>query len=163
MANPMTTATPAAMANEAPMPPAAAHSDSGRLHKRSRSGQLSSYYNQLIFSNVVTVVLSLLLMLSGSIGCFTCRLRRKKCDEGHPSCSACTNLCLKCEYKRPVWWTSTEQRKAQKERIKIRIKHTKMMERRGSLQGMQRVWRKSGGLLTFLATRLYGSNSCGTY
>ncbi|KAJ5163241.1 uncharacterized protein N7500_005071 [Penicillium coprophilum] len=77
---------------------------SGRLHKRSRSG------------------------------CFTCRLRRKKCDEGHPACKACANLCIKCEYKRPVWWTNAEQRRQQKERIKLKIKQTKSLERSGSLQ-----------------------------
>ncbi|KAJ5879121.1 hypothetical protein N7455_002586 [Penicillium solitum] len=77
---------------------------SGRLHKRSRSG------------------------------CFTCRLRRKKCDEGHPSCKACANLCIKCEYKRPIWWSNAEQRRQQKERIKIKIKQTKSLERSGSLQ-----------------------------
>ncbi|KAF7587403.1 hypothetical protein BBP40_007263 [Aspergillus hancockii] len=75
----------------------------GRLHKRSRSG------------------------------CFTCRLRRKKCDEQHPSCGACINLCVKCEYKRPVWWGNPEQRRIQKERIKNKIKQTKMNERNGSL------------------------------
>ncbi|KAJ6043991.1 uncharacterized protein N7446_002188 [Penicillium canescens] len=76
----------------------------GRMHKRSRSG------------------------------CFTCRLRRKKCDEGHPACKACTNLNVKCEYKRPVWWGTPEQRRQQKERIKTKIKQTKSLERSGSLQ-----------------------------
>ncbi|KAL4908906.1 hypothetical protein BDW74DRAFT_145536 [Aspergillus multicolor] len=66
-------------------------------------------------------------------GCFTCRLRRKKCDEKHPSCGACSNLCVKCEYKRPIWWGNAEQRKMQKERIKNKIKQTKMNERNGSL------------------------------
>ncbi|KAL3476965.1 fungal-specific transcription factor domain-containing protein [Aspergillus californicus] len=66
-------------------------------------------------------------------GCFTCRLRRKKCDEKHPSCGACSNLSVKCEYKRPIWWGNPEQRKAQKERIKNKIKQTKMNERNGSL------------------------------
>ncbi|PYI15410.1 C6 transcription factor NosA [Aspergillus violaceofuscus CBS 115571] len=66
-------------------------------------------------------------------GCFTCRLRRKKCDEKHPSCSACINLCVKCEYKRPVWWGNAEQRRIQKERIKNKIKQTKMNERNGAL------------------------------
>ncbi|CAG8024044.1 unnamed protein product [Penicillium nalgiovense] len=80
------------------------HDKSGRLHKRSRSG------------------------------CFTCRLRRKKCDEGHPSCKACAGLCIKCEYKRPIWWSNAEQRRQQKERIKIKIKQTKSLERSGSLQ-----------------------------
>ncbi|KAL4886923.1 fungal-specific transcription factor domain-containing protein [Aspergillus karnatakaensis] len=66
-------------------------------------------------------------------GCFTCRLRRKKCDEKTPSCGACSNLNLKCEYKRPIWWGNAEQRKMQKERIKNKIKQTKMNERNGSL------------------------------
>ncbi|KAL4923853.1 Zn(II)2Cys6 transcription factor [Aspergillus undulatus] len=66
-------------------------------------------------------------------GCFTCRLRRKKCDEQHPSCGACSNLCVKCEYKRPIWWGNAEQRKMHKERIKNKIKQTKMNERSGSL------------------------------
>ncbi|KAF5859258.1 hypothetical protein ETB97_003163 [Aspergillus alliaceus] len=66
-------------------------------------------------------------------GCFTCRLRRKKCDEQHPSCGACINLCVKCEYKRPIWWGNPEQRRIQKERIKHKIKQTKMNERNGTL------------------------------
>ncbi|KAL5339494.1 fungal-specific transcription factor domain-containing protein [Aspergillus crustosus] len=66
-------------------------------------------------------------------GCFTCRLRRKKCDEKTPACGACSNLNLICEYKRPIWWGNAEQRKKQKERIKNKIKQTKMNERNGSL------------------------------
>ncbi|KAE8326506.1 fungal-specific transcription factor domain-containing protein [Aspergillus sergii] len=66
-------------------------------------------------------------------GCFTCRLRRKKCDEQHPSCGACINLCVKCEYKRPIWWGNPEHRRVQKERIKNKIKQTKMNERNGTL------------------------------
>ncbi|PLN86344.1 putative C6 sexual development transcription factor NosA [Aspergillus taichungensis] len=66
-------------------------------------------------------------------GCFTCRLRRKKCDEKHPSCGACNNLNVKCEYKRPIWWGNAEQRKIQKERIKNKIKQTKMNERNGTM------------------------------
>ncbi|MCJ1318021.1 hypothetical protein MMC15_003348 [Xylographa vitiligo] len=62
-------------------------------------------------------------------GCFTCRLRRKKCDEGSPQCKACKHLGLKCEYKRPVWWSNNEQRKAQKETIKNIIKRTKLSEK----------------------------------
>lgn len=63
------------------------------------------------------------------LGCYTCRLRRKKCDEAHPSCRACNNLCVKCEYDRPDWWSSSEQRKIHKERIKIKIKQTKLNEK----------------------------------
>ncbi|KAH6612453.1 fungal-specific transcription factor domain-containing protein [Boeremia exigua] len=62
-------------------------------------------------------------------GCFTCRLRRKKCDEGKGACRACKHLGLKCEYKRPVWWSNNEQRRNQKEVIKNIIKRTKLNEK----------------------------------
>ncbi|KAF8464701.1 fungal-specific transcription factor domain-containing protein [Kalaharituber pfeilii] len=62
-------------------------------------------------------------------GCFTCRLRRKKCDEGKPLCKACKHLGLNCEYKRPVWWSNVDQRKRQKEAIKMLIKRTKLSEK----------------------------------
>ncbi|KAL8952397.1 MAG: hypothetical protein Q9222_001674 [Ikaeria aurantiellina] len=62
-------------------------------------------------------------------GCFTCRLRRKKCDEGKIQCKACKHLGLKCEYKRPMWWSNNEQRKQQKETIKNIIKRTKLSEK----------------------------------
>ncbi|PVI00266.1 hypothetical protein DM02DRAFT_527404 [Periconia macrospinosa] len=62
-------------------------------------------------------------------GCFTCRLRRKKCDEGKPSCRACKHLGLKCEYKRPMWWSNAGQRRDQKELIKNIIKRTKLQEK----------------------------------
>ncbi|KAH8148933.1 uncharacterized protein LAJ45_06907 [Morchella importuna] len=62
-------------------------------------------------------------------GCFTCRLRRKKCDEGKPLCKACKHLGLSCEYKRPVWWGNVDQRKRQKETIKMLIKRTKLSEK----------------------------------
>ncbi|GIC88406.1 Zn(II)2Cys6 transcription factor [Aspergillus udagawae] len=67
-------------------------------------------------------------------GCYTCRLRRKKCDEERPACTACTKLGLKCDYKPPQWWVSAETRRMQKERIKDRIRQTKTMEKHGSLQ-----------------------------
>ncbi|KAJ9363507.1 transcriptional regulator family: Fungal Specific TF [Paecilomyces variotii] len=63
------------------------------------------------------------------LGCYTCRLRRKKCDERHPSCSACINLCVKCEYTRPSWWGTPEERSMQKEKVKNKIRQTKMNEK----------------------------------
>lgn len=62
-------------------------------------------------------------------GCFTCRLRRKKCDEGKPKCKACKHLGLTCEYKRPMWWSNNDQRRKQKEDIKNIIKRTKLSEK----------------------------------
>ncbi|KPI39587.1 Transcriptional regulatory protein pro1 [Cyphellophora attinorum] len=62
-------------------------------------------------------------------GCFTCRLRRKKCDEGRPKCKACRHLGLTCEYKRPLWWSNQETRHKQKDEIKTLIKRTKTNEK----------------------------------
>ncbi|CCU76315.1 transcriptional regulatory protein pro-1 [Blumeria hordei DH14] len=62
-------------------------------------------------------------------GCYTCRLRRKKCDEGLSACSACKHLGLRCEYKRPMWWSNNEQRRSQKENIKVIIKRKKLSEK----------------------------------
>ena len=62
-------------------------------------------------------------------GCYTCRLRRKKCDEGNPLCTACKHLGLRCEYKRPMWWSNNEQRRNQKDSIKLIIKRKKLTEK----------------------------------
>ncbi|KAJ5928738.1 hypothetical protein N7466_007694 [Penicillium verhagenii] len=65
-------------------------------------------------------------------GCYTCRVRRKKCDETHPICKACSNLSLKCEFKRPDWWASEKSRREMKARLKIKIREKKSIDRRGS-------------------------------
>lgn len=59
-------------------------------------------------------------------GCYTCRLRRKKCDEGTPMCTACKHLGLACEYKRPMWWSNNDARKQHKDDIKNIIKRKKL-------------------------------------
>jgi len=64
-----------------------------------------------------------------SSGCFTCRLRRKKCDEGTPMCTACKHLGLQCEYKRPMWWSNNDARRRHKEDIKNIIKRKKLAEK----------------------------------
>ncbi|KKK22569.1 hypothetical protein P175DRAFT_0493180 [Aspergillus ochraceoroseus IBT 24754] len=67
-------------------------------------------------------------------GCYTCRLRRKKCDESHPTCGACTSLGVSCEYRKPSWWISTQARLLQKEQIKNKIRETKVMEKEAALK-----------------------------
>jgi hypothetical protein len=62
-------------------------------------------------------------------GCYTCRLRRKKCDEGSPMCTACKHLGLQCEYKRPMWWSNSEARRKHKDDIKMIIKRKKLSEK----------------------------------
>ncbi|CAI4216468.1 unnamed protein product [Parascedosporium putredinis] len=59
-------------------------------------------------------------------GCYTCRLRRKKCDEGTLKCSACKHLGLECEYRRPSWWSNNDARKQRKDEIKTIIKRKKL-------------------------------------
>lgn len=93
------------------------HGDkTGRMHKRSRSGKHASFIKRL--RTKLTY-----------LGCYTCRLRRKKCDERHPMCGACDKLNVQCNYKRPSWWTQVDQRREMKELIKNRIKQTKMQQR----------------------------------
>ncbi|PYH90844.1 hypothetical protein BO71DRAFT_66275 [Aspergillus ellipticus CBS 707.79] len=67
-------------------------------------------------------------------GCFTCRGRRKKCDEIRPTCTACSKLGLKCDYKTPHWWATPDLRRKQMGRIKSRIRQTKVMDKDNSLQ-----------------------------
>ncbi|KAG6037314.1 hypothetical protein E4U41_005186 [Claviceps citrina] len=66
-------------------------------------------------------------------GCYTCRLRRKKCDEGEPMCTACRHLGLQCEYKRPAWWLNNDDaRRKHKEDIKNIIKRRKLASKTSS-------------------------------
>ncbi|KAI2960326.1 transcriptional regulator family: Fungal Specific TF [Aspergillus niger] len=67
-------------------------------------------------------------------GCFTCRVRRKKCDEKRPVCGSCSKLALKCHYKAPQWWATTDQRKRQMQRISTRIRQSRIIEKEGDMQ-----------------------------
>ncbi len=69
------------------------------------------------------------IFLSRHEGCYTCRLRRKKCDEGSPMCTACKHLGLVCEYKRPMWWSNNDARRKHKDDIKMIIKRKKLTEK----------------------------------
>jgi C6 transcription factor Pro1 len=59
-------------------------------------------------------------------GCWTCRLRKKKCDEGRPLCSLCTSLSITCYGygPRPDWMDNGEREKAVANGIKEIVKHT---------------------------------------
>lgn len=56
-------------------------------------------------------------------GCWTCRLRRKKCDENHPSCQRCTQLDIPCAGygSKPPWMDrgALERKEAQSVKQKI--------------------------------------------
>ncbi len=67
-------------------------------------------------------------------GCWTCRLRRKKCSEEKPSCRECIRLGLKCEgymKERPAFMRDPSLARRMKEEIK---KVTLAQKRRGSKQ-----------------------------
>ena len=60
-------------------------------------------------------------------GCWTCRLRRKKCDERRPSCSTCVSLELDCHGygPKPLWMDHGALQKAQALEFKRIVSQTK--------------------------------------
>lgn len=59
-----------------------------------------------------------------SDGCWTCRLRRKKCDEGRPRCAACAALEISCLYsdEKPEWMDGGERQAKKAEEVKAEVK-----------------------------------------
>lgn len=59
-----------------------------------------------------------------SDGCWTCRLRRKKCDEGRPRCAACATLEISCLYsdEKPDWMDGGERQAKKAEDVKAEVK-----------------------------------------
>jgi hypothetical protein len=59
-------------------------------------------------------------------GCWTCRLRKKKCDEKHPFCSTCESLTITCYGygSKPEWMDNGEKEKEIAHAIKQVVKHT---------------------------------------
>jgi hypothetical protein len=68
-------------------------------------------------------------------GCWTCRLRRKKCDEIHPECGACAALYITCHYdqNKPEWMDGDVRQEDMAERLKREVKE-KAHRRRGSVR-----------------------------
>ncbi|TVY56877.1 Pestheic acid cluster transcriptional regulator 3 [Lachnellula cervina] len=64
--------------------------------------------------------------LRSKAGCWTCRLRKKKCDEKHPFCSTCEALTITCYGygPKPDWMDNGEEEKAMAHSIKQVVKHT---------------------------------------
>ncbi|KAK3319771.1 hypothetical protein B0T19DRAFT_271576 [Cercophora scortea] len=56
-------------------------------------------------------------------GCWTCRLRRKKCDEAQPTCQTCASLFLTCQGygTRPVWMDRGPLEREEAQKIKAAI------------------------------------------
>jgi hypothetical protein len=70
-------------------------------------------------------------------GCWTCRARRKKCDEQEPSCIKCISLHLEC-YRygsRPHWMDGGQKEKAKVLEFKATVKRRVKVKRRVSSGG----------------------------
>ncbi|UKZ49481.1 hypothetical protein TrVGV298_003728 [Trichoderma virens] len=57
-------------------------------------------------------------------GCYTCRLRRKKCDERRPECSGCAALEITCHFgdTKPDWMDGGPRQKEMAEFVKAQVK-----------------------------------------
>lgn len=69
--------------------------------------------------------------MRSSEGCWTCRLRRKKCDETRPLCDGCATLEIECLYsdEKPEWMETADTQKDRAEWLKLEVKR-KAAERR---------------------------------
>ncbi|SPQ18404.1 9c53e846-914d-44f4-9f89-d725b3b9f027 [Thermothielavioides terrestris] len=73
-------------------------------------------------------------------GCWTCRLRRKKCDEERPLCQGCLSLEIDCLYSddKPEWMDGGERQKQKAEWLKQEVKRKAAHRReRRYLQGLE--------------------------
>ena len=61
-----------------------------------------------------------------SNGCWTCRLRHKKCDENHPVCDTCATLHITCHYdqNKPEWMDGGARQGDMAELIKREVKES---------------------------------------
>ncbi|KAL7919856.1 fungal-specific transcription factor domain-containing protein [Trichoderma austrokoningii] len=69
-----------------------------------------------------------------SLACWTCRLRRKRCDRTRPVCKSCSNLNIGCCYskERPEWMDGAEKQLAKTRMIKAQVKQGVTARRGGS-------------------------------
>ncbi|KAJ4373838.1 hypothetical protein N0V83_002577 [Neocucurbitaria cava] len=64
-------------------------------------------------------------------GCWTCRLRRKKCDETRPVCDACASLHIVCYFDqtKPEWMDGGVRQEEMAERVKREVKEKAYLRR----------------------------------
>jgi hypothetical protein len=65
-------------------------------------------------------------------GCWTCKLRKKKCDETHPKCSICQSLKVDCYGygARPSWMIGGPQEKKVVSDLRLKVKETLSQKRK---------------------------------
>ncbi|KAI1144310.1 fungal-specific transcription factor domain-containing protein [Hypoxylon sp. FL0543] len=66
-------------------------------------------------------------------GCWTCRLRRKKCDEKHPVCGVCSALRITCHFgqEKPDWMDGGVRQEEMAERLKREVREKAQQRREG--------------------------------
>lgn len=65
-----------------------------------------------------------------SEGCWTCKLRRKKCDERQPTCATCDSLEITCAYgPKPSWMNGARRQQEMAEKLKNDIKRNTVYRR----------------------------------
>jgi hypothetical protein len=71
-------------------------------------------------------------------GCWTCRLRKKKCDEGRPQCSTCESLAITCHGygPKPDWMDGGESERTIANDLKETVKHTSRRKYTGSTSNL---------------------------
>ncbi|KAH8582381.1 fungal-specific transcription factor domain-containing protein, partial [Bisporella sp. PMI_857] len=59
-------------------------------------------------------------------GCWTCRLRHKKCDESLPVCGSCKSLEISCyyDYSKPGWMDNGERQHEMAQQVKAEVKRS---------------------------------------
>ncbi|KAF3403337.1 Transcriptional regulatory protein UME6 [Talaromyces pinophilus] len=64
-------------------------------------------------------------------GCWTCRLRRKKCDEYRPICDTCSALQITCYYdqEKPDWMDGGAKQEEMANRLKREVKESRRGDR----------------------------------
>lgn len=87
-------------------------------------------------------------------GCWTCRLRRKKCDERRPVCETCASLYLTCHFgpEKPQWMDGGAKQEQMAARFKQEVRDGAQRRREG------RVVDPPGGFAD--ADVVMGSSSC---
>ncbi|KAI1379460.1 fungal-specific transcription factor domain-containing protein [Hypoxylon crocopeplum] len=69
--------------------------------------------------------------IRSSNGCWTCRLRRKKCDEKHPVCDVCDALHITCHYaqEKPEWMDGGVRQEEMAEQLKREVREKAHLRR----------------------------------
>lgn len=74
--------------------------------------------------------------LRSTKGCWTCRLRRKKCDERHPVCQLCHTLAIPCYGygEKPDWMDGGDVEKSKIQSLKQTVRYTSRQRDRAKAQ-----------------------------